>query len=155
MSFDWYNYLTLAKSLKCSADARTIDEASCRASISRAYYAVYGLSCNYLCNIEKDQHLEWAVKLGNKEIRDMLLDEYKSFHSYVIQKFKEPDSFDREDIKEIKLEIAEELITLKRRRKKADYDDRIRNVLSETEAAIDSAEKIVEHLKYLKKNYYA
>lgn len=151
MSFNWHNYLVLAKSLECSTNEDNRNEAACRASISRAYYAVYGLSCNYLCYVEKDQHLEWAVKFNNSSIRKMILAEYKSFHSYVIKQFENSDpDLDTEEIKEKKLEIAEELRLLKRRRKKADYDDKVRNIRSETEASIESADEIVKRLKYLK-----
>lgn len=149
MSFDWNNFLDFAKSLKCY-DKLNIDETACRVSISRAYYAVYGLSCNYLCYTEKDQKLEWAIKLNNPQTRDELLDEHKSFHAYVAKQFDESNYvYDTEEMKEKKLELADSLKLLKRRRKKADYDDTIHNLKKETEASLDAADDIIKLLDYL------
>lgn len=43
MSFDWSNYLHLAKSLSTA-----LDEASQRSSISRAYYAAFNIARQYV-----------------------------------------------------------------------------------------------------------
>lgn len=42
MSFDWSEYLTLARALSGEDDVVTSKKARQRAAISRAYYAVYG-----------------------------------------------------------------------------------------------------------------
>ena len=152
MNFNWKDYLDFAKSLKCF-DNKTIDEAACRASISRAYYAVYGLSCNYLCYIEKDQHLEWAIKKKNPQTINDILDEHKSFHSYVYKQFAESNYvLDDEQSIKTKLVIADAIDFLKRRRKKADYDDRIHNIKKETQASLTTADEIIKNLQYLKDN---
>lgn len=151
MSFNWYDYLVLAKSLQNFQNTGDIGEAFYRASISRAYYAVYGLSSNYLCNIEEDNDLKFATKFHDEYARNHILDTYKSFHSYVIKQFENSDDIlETEDIKEKKSEIAEALKGLKRRRTKADYREHIGNVESETEASIISADLIIENLKFLR-----
>lgn len=42
MSFDWPDYLTLARALGGAADAAPSEEARLRSALSRAYYAAYG-----------------------------------------------------------------------------------------------------------------
>jgi len=44
MSFDWREYLILAEALVQTRTTLAPEEACCRAAISRAYYAVYGVA---------------------------------------------------------------------------------------------------------------
>jgi len=44
MSFDWREYLALAEALVQGRTTLAPEEACCRAAISRAYYAVYGVA---------------------------------------------------------------------------------------------------------------
>ena len=50
MTFDWNEYLEVAKNLKASTDGQpknNFNEAQQRSAISRAYYAVYHLAVDY------------------------------------------------------------------------------------------------------------
>jgi uncharacterized protein (UPF0332 family) len=47
MSFAWQEYLVLAEALVQARTTFAAEEACCRAAISRAYYAVYGLARAY------------------------------------------------------------------------------------------------------------
>lgn len=50
MSFDWNDYLEIAKDLKTKTDGQAVsnsNEALQRTAISRAYYAMYHLALNY------------------------------------------------------------------------------------------------------------
>lgn len=48
MSFNWNDYLDLAKSLqKSTSNKIKIEEACCRTAVSRAYYAVYHIALNF------------------------------------------------------------------------------------------------------------
>lgn len=145
MTFNWLEYLNLAKSLKCSNG--TLNEAACRASISRAYYAAFCLSRNYLCDHEDNPYLR-SAKIGDRAAIDHIIDRAKSVHNFVILEFEE-SLFDEGEIFEKKTEIADELRLLKRRRKKADYDDHVSNIESETEASIDCAENIISNLNFI------
>jgi hypothetical protein len=44
MSFDWREYLVLAEALVQTRTTLAPEEACCRAAVSRAYYAVYGVA---------------------------------------------------------------------------------------------------------------
>ena len=44
MSFDWWEYLRLAEALVQRRTTFASEEACCRAAVSRAYYAVYGVA---------------------------------------------------------------------------------------------------------------
>ena len=46
MSFDWREYLVLAEALLQARTRLAQEEACCRAAVSRAYYAVYGVARN-------------------------------------------------------------------------------------------------------------
>lgn len=48
MSFDWAEYLTLARSLVSQSNALPNQEAALRAAISRSYYAAFCCARNYL-----------------------------------------------------------------------------------------------------------
>ena len=47
MSFDWVEYLVLAKNLHESPQALGSEEASCRSATSRAYYAAFHLALEF------------------------------------------------------------------------------------------------------------
>lgn len=75
MAFKWAQYLTVADKLISMGD-----EASCRASVSRAYYAVYG---------EAKEFLVWE---------GAQLPKHGSVHAAVIEKFTKSKSLNRRDL---------------------------------------------------------
>ncbi len=76
MSFNWIDYLELAKALSLNSNIGT-PEARCRCIVSRAYYAVYNLSreyCEYKLKmtLRKDagDHRELCKRLKENGIGD-------------------------------------------------------------------------------------
>ena len=65
MNFDWYNYLTLAQDLIQLGNSHANEEAILRSTISRAYYAAYCKSYNYLrslrINLGTSPNVHWTV----------------------------------------------------------------------------------------------
>jgi hypothetical protein len=126
MNFDWLEYLNFAKNC-CDLNSGVIDEAACRASISRAYYAAFCLSRNYLRD-HGDYVLQHAY-IGDPIGISML---NGSVHNYVIEKFTD-------DSKPEKANIGLTLKNLKFRRAYADYKDHQVN---------DLGKKVLESLEY-------
>lgn len=137
--FDWSEYLDFAKKLKCCDDNGDIIEAACRASISRAYYAAFCLSRNYLRD-NGDYTLRSAYNGDPFAIRQI-----ESVHKYVITEYKNSDNED-------KVNIGLVLENLKNRRVYADYRDNPRHDLKTfVEESLVYSETILEDLKKLSK----
>lgn len=128
MSFDWCELLNLAIELK----DRGSNEADLRSSISRAYYASFCTSRNYLRDKQYDPYLKSTWLLMKNGI---------GVHSYVIKKFKEGYDPDWQD-------IGDNLERLFDNRKKADYNDLIHTKVTEIEKlaqfSIELAEDITQ-----------
>ncbi len=99
MSFDWGEYLRLAKSL-----ARTSNEAELRSSISRAYYAVFNTARRIIVNKGLGYLPTWSHK-DHKKVPEI-------FEKYLKA-----------------VEISEGLKRLRNYRNKADYDDVFPNLI--------------------------
>ena len=139
MIFDWSKNLDFAKKQVCINENGDVDEAACRASISRAYYAAFCLSRNYLCS-NGDYSLRFAYhgdKLARKTVGPV--------HEYVINQFgldpiSEPD----------KAVISETLKNLKARRVYADYKNHSeRNIITKVTESLEYAQNIIDDLKNL------
>jgi hypothetical protein len=72
MSFDWSQYLTLAQELVALSKNHANKEALLRCAISKAYYAAFCKSQNYLLDIDKDKNL----------------DKFPNVHQFVIERFQ-------------------------------------------------------------------
>lgn len=104
MSFNWSDYLVLAKEL-----AGESDEARLRSAISRAYYAVFCKARNYLRDVE------------NKPIPSTSI-----AHGIVIEALK---AHPNKDLRQVGVDLDR----LRTDRKKADYDDNFSNIVTQVE----------------------
>jgi hypothetical protein len=125
MSFDWTDYLDLARHLARSGSIHSGGEAEMRAAISRAYYAAFCKSRNYLRDIDHD-----PFSSGPNVHRD------------VQDKFSSSRDHRRRS-------IGQDLSRLRRLRNIADYDDRCINLSKNTAFALGMAESIISDLKNL------
>lgn len=102
MSFDWAEYLKLAKALTGDIQETPNEEARSRSAISRAYYAAFCQARNYLRDGEHDSTIPRMNDSG--------------VHTYVINKFRA--SRDR-----TRRTIGNNLYQLRIERNNADYAD--------------------------------
>jgi uncharacterized protein (UPF0332 family) len=112
MTFQWADYLSLATALLTQQNTFAPEEARCRASISRAYYAVFCAARNYA-----------AVQEG------LSLTQSGTDHQAVWQHFQNGPSRTHRQLSEL-------LERLRIRRNRADYDDVFPNVLKEAQFTI-------------------
>lgn len=140
MSFDWSKYLEFARKQICIDDnGNIIDEAACRTAISRAYYAAFCLSRNYLCK-NGDTTLKLAY-IGNKDARNII----GPLHWYVINQFDLDSKYEPD-----KAVIHEQLKALKTLRVFADYKNHHdRKLKSKVLNSIQHAQTIIDTLKKL------
>ena len=125
MSFDWSQYLNLAKELAGQATIPAEQEARLRDAISRSYYAAFILARNYLRD-----------KQGHS------LPKTSDIHRYVWQEF------------DINLDsryqlIADNLAVLRRYRNQADYDDNFPLLSAIATIAIKRSQEIIYNLNNL------
>ncbi|MHA1116662.1 MAG: HEPN domain-containing protein [Candidatus Heimdallarchaeaceae archaeon] len=131
ISFDWENYLYLAQELAEINNKNSNIEAKLRSSISRAYYAVFCKSRNYL-----------------RDIRKVSKPEKISYypHSFVIDKFKKAED-------EKMRKIGTNLARLRSNRNKADYEDKLSsNLQSLAEYSIKLTENTLKILEEININ---
>lgn len=92
MSFDWSEYLELAKDLAGESGAISTEDAKHRTSISRAYYNVYHVAYQYLKSIDQlprdeiGMHSfikEWFKDQPAEKFQDVY-DDYKDLMGYRI-----------------------------------------------------------------------
>lgn len=124
MSFNWLEYLELAKALYTSPSNPGPEEACLRTAISRAYYAVFNIARAYAYS----DHLQVGEGTGS--------------HQAVIEHFK--SSADSN-----KRRIGISLERLRTSRNKADYDRVLNNSLREAEKTIRGTEKLIKQLSNL------
>lgn len=125
MSFDWSQYLNVAKELAGQATIPANQEAKLRAAISRAYYAAF---------IEARNHLR------DKEGHSM--PKTSDAHLYVSQQFElSADS--------IRRTLGEGLVRLRMYRRQADYVDKFPGLNGITLIAIQLSEEIITTLNSL------
>jgi hypothetical protein len=135
MSFDWNDYLKFASITKQLAEIEdkempfySISKAAHRASISRAYYAVFGIACDFV--LEHRSH-------------EILLSKSPSVHGELIDYFKRSSGTNERKIGKL-------LDDLRRNRNLADYtnelDDTPENLSRDS---LDNAKKILNLLNKL------
>jgi uncharacterized protein (UPF0332 family) len=124
--FDWPNYLNLSRTLNESTD-----EASLRASVSKAYYAVFNMSRNKLIELDTSY-------VENK---------YGDSHRDIINKFKNND-------KQVAKSLAVHLNKLKQKRVNSDYKESFNVDQRYSADAIKTAELIIEKLSLIDETYF-
>ncbi|MEG3975807.1 HEPN domain-containing protein [Microcoleus sp. herbarium8] len=125
MSFDWSQYLNLAKELAGRSTIPAEQEARLRDAISRSYYAAFILARNYL----RDEQGHSLPKTSD-------------VHQYVWQQFDiNPDS--RYQL------VANNLKVLRRYRNQADYDDNFPLLSASASIAIKRCQEIISTLSSL------
>ena len=117
MSFDWSEYLHLARQL---AENPTSREASLRSAISRAYYAAFCTARNHLRDKESR-----AIPGGAQ------------VHRYVREQFQNSADSARKA-------IGVNLDRLRSFRNKTDYDDAVTGLPSVAAVALSLAEQIID-----------
>lgn len=130
--FDWTEYLKLAKKLAGQTNISPSKEAMLRSSVSRAYYAVFCKTRNYLRYIEMDNSIPQGGKV----------------HQYVINKFINSKDNQRR-------EIGINLDRLRVDRNRVDYDDSVKNLSSMADMDLKIAQKILSILETLQKKKYS
>jgi hypothetical protein len=129
MSFNWENYLSLARILhnRCVCDHGTPDEEACfRAAISRSYYSAFCVARNFA-----------------RDRDGVILNNSASDHWLIINHYKEFRGSNRRK----KNKIALILQRLRRSRGLADYEDRTPSKLEETtKEALKSEEEVISLL---------
>ncbi len=125
MSFDWSQYLNLAKELVGQATTPANQEAKLRDAISRAYYAAFILARNHL----RDKEGHAIPKTGDA-------------HKYVAAQFDiSPDR--------MREKVAKSLKKLRLYRNQADYVDKFPGLVGIAKLAIDLSEDIIANLSRL------
>jgi uncharacterized protein (UPF0332 family) len=125
MSFDWHEYLDLARELQRSKQMSCADEARLRSAVSRAYYAAYHAARNRL---ERE---------GHKSISSL-----PDCHRYVWKQFKL--SIDQQ-----RREIGTKGQRLKQERRNADYESDVGNWSATTIKAILESQRVFDELAKL------
>jgi uncharacterized protein (UPF0332 family) len=123
MSFDWSEYLDLARELNDNLIRNR--EAKQRSVVSRAYYAVFNLAKNYL-----------------EQVEGHLIPRTADAHRYVSDQFLMSADPKRQ-------EIASKLSRLRKFRNQADYAARFPALASTATRAIAEAESVVTALRSL------
>lgn len=142
MNFDWLEYYDLAKELadinskksgnSASNPKSKISEAKLRSSISRAYYASFCISRNYLRDILFDPRLS---KARSGDVNE---------HQYVAEEFEHNNGKNKKMI-----EIGKDLGRLRQFRNKADYEDNMYNLEKDARFALRLAENIITKIDEL------
>jgi uncharacterized protein (UPF0332 family) len=124
MSFNWLDYLSLAHYMMSSAEEFPDEEACYRSIVSRAYYAVYCQTRNYVRDTDKKEF-------------------YSNDHQALQDHLKTHPHKDRK-------KIGHQLTRLHQHRKKADYDDELGELpINKAKAALTEATRIQQGLNRL------
>lgn len=124
MSFDWVEYLTLARKLVVDAEPRSASaESRLRCAASRAYYAALCRAAAYLSRV----------------IGDNPPDDHK-FHEFVISHFRNADTPSWRH-------IGARLENLREYRRYADYDACASNWPKKAEASVELSEGAIQDLE--------
>ena len=125
MSFDWREYLVLAEALLQARTSLAQEEACCRAAVSRAYYAVYGVARNQA----RDQDGLQLPATGDA-------------HQRVSTHYRQgPSALHRA--------VGNTLRRLRRVRNRADYDDQLEQPVAVAQFAVRRARQVVAQLQAL------
>lgn len=125
MSFDWHQYLDLARELQRNKQMGSAEEARLRSAVSRAYYAAYHVARKRL-EQEGDAGLRWTEQP----------------HAYVWEQFKLSTEQQRR-------EIGTKGQRLKLQRRDADYESTVANWQATTIKAILDSERVFDDLAML------
>lgn len=133
MTFDWTDYLNLAKTLETDAkNHNPLGEAQMRSAISRAYYSAFNIAKDYLISIGKRFN-------GGAEVhRDIQI---------IFEDLSQQES-DKNKKRNL-AEISNELGILRSSRNKADYDKNVSGIDKKGEAAVIRAEKVYNLVRLL------
>ena len=123
MSFDWLEYLDLARELAGSTTGLSSQEARLRSAISRSYYAAFCKARNHL----RDKEGVDTIPNGGQ------------VHSYVRNQFtRSPDR--------VRKRAGTNLNRLRIDRNKADYDDIVTGLPATTKRVLKQSERIISTL---------
>lgn len=120
MSFDWREYLELARELKCQIGSGYSEEAAKRSAVSRAYYAAFCWTRNYA-----EAHWEFQ-RTGGAEDHKRLREHLRNLS---------------------KMQIASNLNRLREWRNSCDYDDKVQHIDDLVKSAIEVAGKIIQECR--------
>lgn len=120
MTFDWSEYLQLARELAGKTTTSSSQEAKLRSAISRAYYAAF-------------------VKARNFLLQDGLTIPRENAHQYVINQFRNSSEAVRRD-------LGEKLQILRNFRNKADYNDTYPKLTRTSQNALNLSRRIISGL---------
>jgi len=118
MTFDWSEYLKLARELAGENGSSANEEARLRSSISRAYFAAYCVARNFLDN---KGHGIPRGPTGHRYICDLL----------------QESIFDEEK------QAGVDLNRLRNRRNQADYDDFMRDLSAVVEDSLNRSVRVI------------
>lgn len=139
MSFDWSEYVDVAQELATQAKSNSPhQEANQRASMSRAYYAVFGKARDHLRRYDKIREPNPLVDSNGNRI---------NIHAYVREQFKNSAEADRQ-------EVGLALERMIKYRNAADYDLTnivLNNLPFTTEANLMWAKEVLERLRRIQK----
>jgi uncharacterized protein (UPF0332 family) len=125
MSFAWFDHFALAEALLQGRTTLAPEEACCRAAISRAYYAVYGVA-----------------RTRAREQEGLQLPATGDAHQRVIAHyFQGPSPLHRA--------IGDTLRQLRSVRNRADYDDQLDRPVARAAFAVRRARQVVTQLQAL------
>ncbi len=124
MRFAWQEYLVLAEALLHARTTFAPEEACCRAAISRAYYAVYGLARAYA-------HQEGLQLPATGEAHHLVIAHYRAGASPLHRA------------------ISDSLRQLRGIRNLADYADEIHQPVALAQRAVRRAHQVVAQLQAL------
>lgn len=123
MSFNWTEYLNLARSLVGQSTASPSEEAKKRCAISRAYYAALLIARTHLASQSPP-----VIPTYRDNIHKFVPDELQKTHNRNAQK------------------AAAELRRMRKDRGKADYDDAVQNLSTIASISIRRAESVIRLL---------
>ena len=125
MSFDWREYLVLAEALVQTRTTLAPEKACCRAAVSRAYYAVYGVA-----------------RTQARDHEGVHLPATGAAHQQVSLHYRAgPSPRHRE--------IGESLRQLRRARNRADYADQLARPVATAQWAVRQARQVLVQLQAL------
>lgn len=121
MTFNWSEYLNLARELAGKATTPSSQQAKLRSAISRAYYAAFIQARNFLRD------------------HDNLTIPRKNTHQYVINQFRNSPDIMRAN-------LGRNLQRLRSYRNQADYKDIVIGLASKSQEALSLSRRIISEL---------
>lgn len=125
MTFNWSEYLDLARELTGKDTTPASQSAKLRSAISRSYYAAFIQARNFLRD------------------RESLRIPRENSHQFVISQFKNSPDDER------RRKLGERLQILRGHRRQADYEDKIAGLVGKSEEALGLARRIISGLSNL------